>query len=56
MMKIAGFGAGSVSQRYRSADPYQNFTDAQLWNKDIITQIPSFAEEFPRKLRRGPLL
>jgi hypothetical protein len=34
-MKIAGSGAGSISQRYKSTepdlDPYQNFKDPQYW-------------------------
>jgi hypothetical protein len=29
-MEIAGSEAGSVSQRYGFADPYQNVTDPQL--------------------------
>ncbi len=55
LTKKAGSGSGPVGQTNVDPDPYQNVTYLQHWNKGIINPIPSFADEFPRKLRRGPL-
>jgi hypothetical protein len=52
--KKAGFGAGSVSQRYGSMDPdlYQNVTDLEHWWSPTVfcsSKLPS-----PRGLRMIP--